>query len=307
LSLISVNGQILINLNEGNSFQGFNVRYAGLYPELALGTGFGKRTAYYKYSSDSTEQYQWDEKSVTASMILPFDISVGAFNQSLQLAASYDYVFKEGIEDRYVGEFDYGNGTMHIAGGSLSYLGFRQMARRDFYPRVGASLQAGYQSTLEESDFHGSLISAAGLFYLPGLWKHHSLRVNVAIEQQDPDPPDEGGYAFPSKILYFRGYDPVFHEKLLKFSADYALPLIYPDLSLGSVIYIKRIRANAFIDWGLGKHDFYQDNFLSAGMDLLFDINFFRLFRTIDLGARLAITRERDVKAGFLILQAFQL
>ena len=56
-----------------------------------------------------------------------------------------------------------------------------------------------------------------------------------------------------NRIDFPRGYASAISAEMKTFSADYALPLAYPDWSSEPVIYLKRIRADLFYDWSYGK------------------------------------------------------
>jgi len=82
-------------------------------------------------------------------------------------------------------------------------------------------------------------------------------------------------------------------------SGNYTLPLWYPDLAIGPVLNVKRIRANGFVDYCFADNPVFRDQFapanpnlissssyLSAGVEVKFDINVFRFIPELDLGFR---------------------
>lgn len=305
LSQISLVGSFEYNINESNTLQGISIRYSGLFPVFDLGLSSGHRNAsYLDETNDSVEYYQWGEDKFTFSATLPFSFIKGAFNQNIEASAGYSYIFNKNI-DRIEGEFDFGNGELSTINTSLIYLGYRQLSMRDFYPKFGALFMAGYSSTLSKSDWNGSILSLSLTGFLPGLMKHHSLRINTVIENQSPS--NINSYVFLSNMLYFRGYSHIFYENFQKLSFDYSLPVLYPEISLGSVLYIKRIRTNLFTDIGKGKFNSFTKDFFSYGADILFDCNFFRLLTTIDLGPRFSFTNEGNFSVEFVALQALNL
>ena len=68
---------------------------------------------------------------------------------------------------------------------------------------------------------------------------------------------------------------------LTKLSGTYGVPLLYPDWSVGQLLYIKRIAANAFYDYGKVGPTLYR----STGAELVFDVNIFH-FPGIRVGVR---------------------
>ena len=84
-------------------------------------------------------------------------------------------------------------------------------------------------------------------------------------------------------------------EKLFSFSADYTLPLFYPDLAAGSLFYLKRVRGTLFYDHTLGEriHDFESRTFTpgkemynSLGSELMADFYVLRFPFEISAGVR---------------------
>ena len=73
---------------------------------------------------------------------------------------------------------------------------------------------------------------------------------------------------------------------LYKFSIDYKLPVLYPDLNIGPIIYIKRLKANLFYDYAEGKSPAGINTYQSTGIELTADMHIFRLLFPFDLGVR---------------------
>ena len=71
-------------------------------------------------------------------------------------------------------------------------------------------------------------------------------------------------------------------------SANYTLPVWYPDVAIGPLLNIQRLRANGFIDHGFGKSDLYRVNqtYTSVGIEARLDINIMRFFPQFDIGIR---------------------
>jgi hypothetical protein len=72
-------------------------------------------------------------------------------------------------------------------------------------------------------------------------------------------------------VPFPRGYTAYTGRNLMTLSGTYSVPIWYPDLAIGQLLYIKRVAANAFYDYGK------QDNrlFRSTGAEVVFDVNLF--------------------------------
>jgi hypothetical protein len=111
--------------------------------------------------------------------------------------------------------------------------------------------------------------------YVPGVFRLHSLKGQIGFEN-----------GFGKRLALPRGYSFVTdYKSAQKFSADYAFPVLYPNLSLGPIAYIKRIQANLFYDY----FDYYTYNSQlvyfhktnsSTGLELGIETNFLRFFWT---------------------------
>ncbi|MBN1415490.1 MAG: hypothetical protein JW973_10350 [Bacteroidales bacterium] len=305
LSVFGVTAGIQYNQNEKNTNEYLSFSYSGIYPRLSAGVSTGNRTMLKEYGRDSSEYFQWHENAIMALVTLPFNLTREAFLQTMNVTADYQYIMVSDLDHTFKDDYTLGNGTLSAAGLFLSWTGYRQMASRDFYPSLGFMLNTSYQRSVAGSDFNSHLLSVSLTGYFRGIARHHSIRVHAAYETQNIAPDPDEVYLFPSKILYFRGYEPRAKEELTLFSVDYALPLCYPDLGIGSIVYLKRIRTNLFADFGTGKDAIINKTYFSSGIDLLFDVNVFRLLAEIDLGIRVAVTRNKVVSAEFIYFQRF--
>ncbi len=139
------------------------------------------------------------------------------------------------------------------------------------------------------------LFSSALIFYLPGVIRNTSLVLSGSYEQQDR--------SYQSRILFSRGYEAVKGEELYQFSGSYEFPLLYPDLALGSWMYINRIRGQFFYDHtGVDNPSAEPRIYQSLGGSLSFE---FHPFNTphfpLSLGFRYAWLVEEE-RSSFEIL-----
>ncbi|MBI9035398.1 MAG: hypothetical protein JEZ03_13105, partial [Bacteroidales bacterium] len=151
---------------------------------------------------------------------------------------------------------------------------------RDLYPKWGQLLYLKYSQLLPDDPIFDHTLSATTLLYFPGLYPHHSFRILSGYELNGKDE------FFNSQIAYSRGYYLPNRDQLFASRFDYSLPLIYPDLNLGLIAYIKRIQMNAFFDITFGqKHDVWND-YQSVGLDIIVDMHILRFLAPIQLGLR---------------------
>jgi hypothetical protein len=156
-----------------------------------------------------------------------------------------------------------------------------------------------------------------GITYFPGLLKHHSLFFKGGYQQAFSSF-DLNTYTFRNRLFKPRGYSYPGDDTFTSFSANYQFPVWYPDIALGPVLNIQRVKTNFFYDYGQGqgKNYFYDFNHLkpvayysstgatyaSAGAEITFDINVMRLLQQIEVGVRVThITANPYTKGGMVI------
>lgn len=181
----------------------------------------------------------------------------------------------------------------------LLFYRYLMLSQRDIYPKWGQRIYLTFTHTPFESSQYGILSSASGTFYIPGFLKHHSLILYGGIQYRETE---NRKYFYPvNRITLPRGYSFVLNEPLsgmlAKCSLNYGLPLMYPDLTIGSLAYIKRIRTGVFCDYTYGRDILYftenqlvngSESFCSLGVDLLADLHLIRFYFPFSLGLRIS-------------------
>jgi hypothetical protein len=104
-------------------------------------------------------------------------------------------------------------------------------------------------------------------------------------------------YRFEDVFTNARGYGSRPFESIYRFSTNYTLPLWYPDLAAGSLLFLKRLSGNAFYDHSEGQLLDIKTPLRSYGFELIAD---FRLVRLVDVGAGLRVGRKIDESDYFV-------
>lgn len=293
------------NRNEGSLFK-LGVRYFGLGVHLGLDASWGGNQLFYSLPSQrdpETGKLVYQSRpaadkyySVGLSASLPLYFQRGYHTRQLSLSTAWNY--SNGMVAD-LGKIEWAGG--HIV--NYQRIGFRKglhklsfgvgwsdqvrMAHRDIAPRWGYTLAANYtfNPSNPSNRRFSNLVSFYGQSYLPGLAPHNSVK--LALNYQT----SLGGYKFPtgyaplsyrSSRLIPRGFtaSDILSNNYLAFSADYQLPVWYPEGGIGSVIYFKRVRLNAGGDYAqfmdVGMTDKERRRIWSVGGDLVIDFNVFR-------------------------------
>ena len=289
------------NRNEGSIFN-LGVRYFGLGVRLDLDASYGGNQVFYSVGqyNEQTGKYEYQQRpspdryySVGLSATLPLYFQRGYHTRQLSVTSGWNY--SNGMVAN-LGKIEWNAGQisniqrigfrkgLHKLSFGLGYSDQVRMAHRDFAPRWGYMLSTAY--TFNPANTHFSdLISFYGQAYLPGFAAHNSLKVAATYQTSI------GGYKFPSGYaplsyrstrLIPRGYtsSDIISNNYTAFSADYQLPVWYPEGGIGSVLYFKRIRLNVGGDYAqfrdVGRGGMTWRRIWSVGGDIVFDINAFR-------------------------------
>ena len=204
------------------------------------------------------------------------------------------------IETEYENRLYYNNGIKR----GITYFNYGiyvyrylKLAQRDIYPEWGQYINMLFTHTPFEHTQYGNLFTTTGILFFPGLIKNHSLRISGSVQLQKIR-----RFYYPfNRVTLPRGYSHVIRafraDEIGKISGDYSLPLFYPDLSIPSVIYIKRIRTNLFSEMGYARNiveaasaitEKKKAYYNSVGIDLIADFHLFRLILPISAGIRYA-------------------
>ncbi|MEO7456583.1 MAG: hypothetical protein ABIY52_10005, partial [Gemmatimonadaceae bacterium] len=217
-----------------------SVSYAGLYPIIDVGLKAGTRASSYEDATGSPHAYAWRENSVIGALRLPLDFSRGATSRTLALGMRAELVDISDLQQRL--PFSNGDGRFSPITVAADLENVRRKAPRDIRSPWAQQARLFYSSTPFGGDYAGRSAGAIGRLDLPGLARHHGLRLSGAIEQRS------GTYHFESEMPVVRGFDYRYHDRMVRGSAEYRLPLAYPDLALGSVLYVKRLQGEVFHD-----------------------------------------------------------
>ena len=285
-----------VSFADGNPNYHARFVYQEWFPTFSLSADYGAQG--YVYRDASAKYYPSihpDRIEVAGSVSLPYNLTTNRFLRSIvpSITASYtnDYLYyrADSLYDRNYVQVTY----------RVIYYSHSPMAKRDLRPPWGKLVDFRYRNTPFEHENMGSIVSLQVKQMTPGIAPNHSLMLTVALHKQHVKK-----YYMSSSIPLPRGYLQFSSERLLALSADYAFPLLYPDLALPNVLYLKRIRANVFYDWAedgylvynksLKRRQIIYEHLYSFGVDLGFDYHLFRNAFPISTTLRFGNTRTNE-------------
>lgn len=270
------------------------IQLKGRFPVLNLYVDYGGEPDVLVMAEGDTAVSTPQDMRITAQSYVPLRLNTGKFLTLLQPRIEYSY--RRDVQ-YYEDEGSYKSGAhyLYYRFDALSYL---RKGIRDILPRLGVNTSAGYYHAPFNNQVYGAVAIGSFTAYLPGPFKHQTLKLSAHYQRQYPL--DMSHPAFINLMSIPRGLQGIFGEVLTKYSADYVLPLFYPDLTLTSLLYVKRIRTALWADYMTGTnviirdpHPHYEDKtYTTLGADLIVDLNLMRISFPISVGGRFSFEPE---------------
>jgi hypothetical protein len=306
ISLISQNrlstavSQLGYEYRDGYHMFHSGIRLKGRYPVVNLYFDYGGEPDVLRYAEGDSVIALPQALDFIAKTYVPFRLNTGKFLTLIQ--PGIDYHYRRDIqynEDQQ--SYQQGAHYLYYSLYATSYL---RKSTKDILPRVGFKVKGGYYHAPFNNQVFGSVAVGEISTYIPGLLKHQAIRLSTSYQKQYPL--DLSRPAFINLIDMPRGLHGIFAEVLKRYSADYVFPILYPDLELGSLLYLKRIRGSLWTDHLLGTkvivydpQPHYEDrNYSTFGVDLVLDMNILRISFPLSLGGRMTYEPETG-QVGF--------
>jgi len=209
----------------------------------------------------------WNELEYGIGVQLPFNLTGGRTYKYLNLAASF-----RAVDLTLTGRFKniFRTNDINYLLVSASYTVQLPKASQQIFPRFALAASAQLRTGLNKT---ANQFLANGSVYLPGISRKHSTVVSFAYQGRDT----MQQYGYTNNFPYPRGFDGGYNlPRMWKVGFNYHFPLWHPDWGVGNLLYIQRIRANAFTDYAqlqsLRTGALYA--FQSAGGEVFFDTKF---------------------------------
>ena len=307
MSNLSGIGTYQYNLNEKSGSWSSKLQWAKYYPIFTLEMARKYRNSYVPVYFENeendeitpnleTRNQNWTENDLGLGMKLPFNLTTGNFYNFVEIDQFLrqhwvNYDLEETGKDESFGSYEL----------DLKMRFTLRQAYQHLYPRMGFLFQSNFQKSIGTTSnaSHNFLVNSR--LYLPGIFKNHSFFSEIDYHSE----PFTAQYKFLDNFRYPRGYGKLIHDQIHRIGLNYAFPICYPDLAIGPLIFIKRVKANLFYDYARvilnntdvdaltpltsvtfnGSVPYAEDIYKSTGIELTFDIRTLRLI-DFDIGMR---------------------
>lgn len=233
-----------------------SIRFGGFSPVMDMGISHRDQTPI--YNDGYAGACSWNETATRLSVRVPLNLSGDTYSTALENDALTPITY------------------------ALSYGRLNQMSSQELYPRWGRVIEVSYSHAGIRDDFKGSMFSVETEVFLPGLFRHHSLNIEAGYERQK-----SGDYVLKSQLRP-RGYSYEYHKNIYSASVNYSVPIASPNMSLGPILNLERVKGNLFYDHVIGRGGGHNAVYNSVGAEISFDISSSKLPVVIELGMRFA-------------------
>lgn len=258
--------------------------YKGFWPWISVKAGNGWVT--YRSSDTAIGNFSYSRPYADITLQLPLNFLKRHRSRYLLLetgASVLSFTHLQNTHPQFI------RGSLFYGHSALYWSALRRMAEKDLYPRYGWGFSLRSVYSLGGSLDAGTVIGARSFWYLPGILANHGIRMELGFQQRI----DGKDLEFNRVIALPRGHaylDSV--NNAATFSCNYTLPLLYPDLSIPPLLYLKRISATAFIDLLVPVQQSPQP-YYSYGVELLADVHLLRHFAPFQIGYGIAIRNDK--------------
>ena len=289
------------NTNESTGKVFANFSYQGLYPVFNLGFDIGNRAAYYLTRKKETVRFTWQEMNFKLHASIPWNFSRGKYYRYLTPSIGTTMI---GITHNASTPSQVIKGLITTIDYQISASQYLRSSPKDMYPRLGQAIDLNFRNTPFAGNQMGDIFAAEANLYFPGIFKHQGIRAYGAYQSYHPY--HNSFYTYASIISFPRGYNGLMDEQVMSVALNYKLPLFYPDLSLGSLVYFKRFKLNLFFDWAQGWSGKQVNIYQSTGAEMTTDLHLLRFLYPFDLGVR-AVFFPGDSSWGWEFLYTINL
>ena len=306
-----------VNDKTGKYIAAFN--YSGFFPELDAELNFGKGAANYYLiqntinqaneviKSDTTiQRYTWSEFSADFGIRLPLNLSKGKYSTAIFPEVKYTF---SNVTNSAGTPKDFYSGNYHALTYRVYYYHLLHQSTQNLMPRWGQQFDIIFRHTPFVGNDLGSLSGIQSVLYFPGIVKNDGLKIYQGYQKKI----FSQNHNFSNFVRIPRGFQSFQNNKMYSFAADYRIPIAYPDLSLGKLIYLKRLKSSLFYDYAWlsipvldnnGKiiQNHHHLTLNSLGLELISDMHVLRFFAPIVFGVRsIYLPDSSNLRFDFLL------
>ncbi len=277
----------IYNQNDKTSGTGFNTIFGGSFPYISAGTEY----TFNREEVLSSKPRKWGQLDSRIGLNIPLSKVKGQYFQNFNISSFY--VLRNEFNKGFFKD-SLGNTSISYLSHAVSFSQQVQRAVQHIYPRLGYSFSAAYRHAIGK--YTAEQFNGGATVYLPGAISNHHLVLTAQWQERDT----VGQLSFSNRFAYARGYTGRNFSRMWRMSLNYHFPLWHVDKGVANILYIQRIRANAFYDFAkVYSRDKTQNrNQRSAGGEVYFDTKWWNQY-PLTFGIRVSRLLDDDQFNGF--------
>lgn len=277
--------------------------YYGLFPEFNTQLSYGKGASNYYQITNTTNQfdqvidrdtviqrYTWNELTADVDIRLPLNFSSGKYSTAIFPEVKYtlNQLTPDGTSPN-----NFTTRIYHSMTYRLNYYHLLRQSRQSIQPKWGQQLDLIFRHTPFAGNSRGNIAGIQTVLYFPGLAKNNGIKIYQGYQKKSYSQLS----SFSNVVRFPRGFNSLGNNEIYSFAADYVMPLVFPDLSIGKLVYIKRIKSSWFYDYAnlsvpiidennriIPNHHKLEMN--SLGLELTSELHILRFFAPLEIGVR---------------------
>lgn len=231
LNTLETSVYYLYNENEKTNAVGFNAIYGGLFPYLNIGSEY----TFDVQRTIGNRTRSWNELNSRVGYSIPLNFTGGRSLRQLNFGSNY-YYRRDFYKDTSMSD---GFSYLHHF---LSYTQQSQRAVQHIFPKWGISVAGNFRHAITQ--YKSWQFLSGGSLYVPGIASNHSLVLTGAFQETDTV-----DVLFGNRFSYSRGYNSLYFARAWRLSGNYHFPIWHTDFGFANILYLQRIRGNAFYDF----------------------------------------------------------
>jgi hypothetical protein len=211
-----------------------------------------------------------DEYEGYVGVHVPVNLTSGIFFKNISFTSlmhvnrlNYKQLQKVIIETKNYGFFE----------NVLNFSILSQQSKQHIYPRLGMQLSVRDRRVFTSTT--ANQFNTTASFFLPGILSNHHFVFDATFQSRDT----KNKYIFSNNFFGAKGYESLHlnYPQMWKLGLNYHFPIAYPEIGWGNLVYLSRLRVNAFYDHSalIGAGTINTIKLRSAGTELYFDTKWF--------------------------------
>ena len=278
--------------------------YLGWFPEITTEISAGNEASnYYQirntvnqnhqivHSDTTIQRLTWKEITADVNVRLPLNLSKGKYSRILYPEIEYSMVNTSKPDSTLKNIYP---GSYHALSYRIYFYNLLHQSNQNIMPRWGQQFDIVYRHTPFVGSDLGTLSGIQTIFYFPGMAKNDGFKIYQGFQNKSFT---SSRYTFSNFVRVPRGYNGYQNNKMYSSAIDYKLPISYPDLSIGKLAYIKRVKSSFFYDYAWLSMPTRDNNgtihpnkvemeMKSLGLELTSDLHVLRFIAPIEVGFR---------------------